>query len=227
MSDSSYETDRIEQDLDRTRARLDATIGALQDKLSPGQILDQGLAYFRDSGGGEFARNLTYNVKTNPMPVALVATGLAWLMMGGSREAPAAGQAWPGGEPSSGPGLYERAQSAASGVTRAAGETSEAFQERVQQARAAAVGVTRRAGETAHAFAERIEQTLQLAQRGAGAVAQGVGSMAGGAASAARQVQEGGSKAFAYLQDQPLLLGALGISVGALLAAIVPVSEVM
>lgn len=249
MSDTSYETDRIEQDLDRTRARLDATIGALQDKLSPGQLLDQGLAYLKDSGGSEFARNLGYNVKANPMPVALVATGIAWLMMGGSREQQQTSryEDYYEDDLSTGPSLYERAHTAATGVTRLEDETSEAYEDRVQEARAAAVGLRRRAGETARGFADRIEHTLHMAQRGAsrlmhgaGRMAEGVGSMAGSAAHGAGRmaqgvgsmaggavhgVGEGGSRAFAYLQNQPLLLGALGVSVGALLASIVPASR--
>jgi hypothetical protein len=42
------ETDRIERDLAQTRSRLDATIDALQDKLSPGQMVDQAVGYLKD-----------------------------------------------------------------------------------------------------------------------------------------------------------------------------------
>jgi hypothetical protein len=80
-ADGTPEADRIERDLARTRARLDATIDALQEKLSPGQMVDQAVSYLKDTGGGEFGRNLMVSVRDNPIPVALVGIGLAWLMV--------------------------------------------------------------------------------------------------------------------------------------------------
>ena len=44
------ETGRIEQDLDRTRARLGSHLSELQDRLSPGQVLDDLMGYFRGIG---------------------------------------------------------------------------------------------------------------------------------------------------------------------------------
>ena len=40
------DTGRIEQELDHTRSRLDATIGALQDKLAPGEMVEQAISFF-------------------------------------------------------------------------------------------------------------------------------------------------------------------------------------
>ena len=54
MTDS---TTRIEEDLRATRARMDGRLTELQEHLTPGQILDDVMAYFRDSGGGDFGRN--------------------------------------------------------------------------------------------------------------------------------------------------------------------------
>jgi hypothetical protein len=80
MSGSEADQDRIEEDLARTRARMDGRLSALQERLSPGQILDDLMAYFRGSEGGDFARNLMSSVQNNPMPAALVGIGVAWLM---------------------------------------------------------------------------------------------------------------------------------------------------
>ena len=67
MSQSEADQDRIEEDLARTRARMDGRLSALQERLSPGQILDDLMAYFRGSEGGDFARNLAGSVQNNPM----------------------------------------------------------------------------------------------------------------------------------------------------------------
>lgn len=86
MMEGSSDTHRIERDLEHTRSRLDATIDALQQKLSPGQAVDEALAWFKEGGGGEFGRNLGRTVREHPMPVALIGIGLAWLIASSGRE---------------------------------------------------------------------------------------------------------------------------------------------
>jgi hypothetical protein len=107
------ETARIERDLAQTRSRLDATIDALQDKLSPGQMVDQAVSYLKDSGGGEFGRNLSRSVTEHPLPVALIGVGVAWLMAASARGSAGTGdvEAFPAGStppapPPAGGGRY-------------------------------------------------------------------------------------------------------------------------
>jgi hypothetical protein len=223
--ETATETTRIEQDLEHTRARLDATIGALQQKLSPGQLLDQALAYLKESGGAEFGRNLKLDVQANPMPVALVGIGLAWLMMSGSSRASSRDvrfgyepQSWDD-EPEVTEGLVAKADAAAAAVQRTASETLQAFEERVAAAKAAALGIARGVGESASAFASRVDAAMQrVSEHGRSAV----GSARHGVSLAAGGMRDTGRRTFGYLRDQPLLLGALGISAGALLAALLP-----
>ena len=85
MSESTASQDEIEQGLERTRARMDSRLTELQGRLSPGQILDDLMGYFRGSEGGDFARNLVASVKSNPMPAALTGISLAWLMAANPR----------------------------------------------------------------------------------------------------------------------------------------------
>jgi hypothetical protein len=60
---------------------VEGTLEAIQERLSPGQIFDQAVAYLRSSGGNEFLHNFGATVRDNPVPVALLGTGLAWLML--------------------------------------------------------------------------------------------------------------------------------------------------
>lgn len=83
MSDTDRTPEEIERDIDQTRAHMDSTIDQIQDKFSPGQLMDEALNYFQD-GPGEFGRNLGRAVRDNPMPVALLGLGAAWLMISGS-----------------------------------------------------------------------------------------------------------------------------------------------
>ena len=84
MMEGSTDTRHIERDLEDTRSRLDATIDALQQKLSPGQMVDQAVTYFKEGGGVEFTNNLGRTVRDNPLPVLLIGAGIAWLAVSGT-----------------------------------------------------------------------------------------------------------------------------------------------
>ena len=71
---------QIEREIAQDRRRIEDKIGAIQDKLSPGQLIDEALAYAKGHGGTEFASNLKSSAVSNPLPVALIGIGLAWLM---------------------------------------------------------------------------------------------------------------------------------------------------
>jgi hypothetical protein len=58
------------------RAEVERTLDELQERLSPGQLIDQAVTYLRGSGGADLMRNLGETVKRNPMPLALVGVGL-------------------------------------------------------------------------------------------------------------------------------------------------------
>ncbi len=84
----------LHEDIERHRENLDRTLSALGDKLSPGELLDEGLRYMK-SGSGEFFANLMRTARDNPVPMALTGIGLAWLMAG--QRGPGSAAA-PGGE---------------------------------------------------------------------------------------------------------------------------------
>ena len=73
----------IQAEIDRARREMDGTLTAIEHRLSPGQLIDQGMSYLRQNGAHEFVSNLSGQAKQNPMPVALVGIGIAWLMASG------------------------------------------------------------------------------------------------------------------------------------------------
>ncbi|MDX1540004.1 MAG: DUF3618 domain-containing protein, partial [Geminicoccaceae bacterium] len=87
MSEDSRSPDQIQRDIERRRAAMSDTIDQLQDRFSPGQMMDQTLEYFRTSGTGqgmgEFGRNLSRTIRDNPVPLTLLGLGLGWLLLGG------------------------------------------------------------------------------------------------------------------------------------------------
>jgi hypothetical protein len=79
------QTEQIQQDIERTRADLDDTLSAIEQRLAPSQLVEDGLDYLRHHGAREYISNLGTAAKQDPLPLALVGVGLAWLMMSGSR----------------------------------------------------------------------------------------------------------------------------------------------
>lgn len=77
----------LQREIEMQRQRVESTIDQIQDKLSPGQLVDELLAYTK-GGGGEFVASLQRNVTANPLPVALLGVSLAWLMAKPASAAP-------------------------------------------------------------------------------------------------------------------------------------------
>jgi hypothetical protein len=67
--------DEILAEVESVRSDMDSTLSQIERKLTPGELVDQGLEYLRGSGANEFLSNLGTSVKENPVPVAL--TGIA------------------------------------------------------------------------------------------------------------------------------------------------------
>lgn len=74
----------IQREIDQDRQRIGSRIDAIQERMSPGQLIDEVLTYAKGSGSGEYVSNLGQALKNNPLPVALMGVSLAWLMAKGS-----------------------------------------------------------------------------------------------------------------------------------------------
>lgn len=98
---SDQSPEQIRDHIEDTRARMGTTIDAIQEKLSPENLMRQAKETARDATIGR-AREMASNVadtaretrstlmdtiRSNPMPVALTAIGLGWLFVSARREA--------------------------------------------------------------------------------------------------------------------------------------------
>lgn len=243
MTYESSDPSTIERELAETRARLDTRLDQLTKRLTPGQLIDDGLNYLRHGQGADFARNLGSQLRDNPLPVALTGIGLTWLM---AVSAISAGN----GRATSRPAergfddIADRALRAGDSLTRNAEESEEDFKTRVAQARAQVLGLQRETMETAAIFADRVQQALdnarqtareRLAQMGQAAselgqtVADRTRRTGEAMAEAAEQGRDAVSRASAAIAEtidrNPMLLGAMGLTAGVVLAALLPVSE--
>lgn len=174
---------QIEDEVERTRARVTDTIEALRERMSPGQVVDQLMDYAKDSGGADFVRNLGTSVRDNPLPLLLIGAGIGWMMMSNGRRPvtyPATSYppnygtdpqlALPPPPASSHPGMGARAADTMHGAMDAV------------RGRASSGAATLR-GTAAHAY-EVGSDTASSAASGVRSAASSVGSAAGSAAGA-------------------------------------------
>jgi Protein of unknown function (DUF3618) len=81
---------QLEREAEDRRAQLAQTLDELRERITPGQLVDQAVDYAKDSGGGMFVRNLGRQTIGNPLPVALIGFGMAWLMLANGRQSSSA-----------------------------------------------------------------------------------------------------------------------------------------
>jgi len=264
---------QIEREVEGTRARLTNTIEELRDRVSPGQMMEEAVSYFRGSGGSEMVQNLGRQLRDNPMPALLIGAGIAWMMLGGrssgsSSSSYSAGRVYTDpatahglephgmyGQPHgpetarlAGAAAYRPAHSmgsdsisgSMSGSTgsyasstydassgRMSSSSSPGIGDRVSgalhDARDAASGVASRVGGAASAAWDSVTGAASGMQDRAG-------EMRARAADAAyyqsRALREQGRSGMEYVvRDQPMILGAIGLVVGAAIGALVPNTE--
>ena len=263
MSDAA----ELEREAEAARARLSDTADQIRAKMSPGQMMDEVLNQFRGGDGSQMFANMRGQVRDNPMALALVGSGLAWLMMGsqGARpSSPSSGTgtgtfgtyrqegAIPGGS-RSGTGTFGtyRQESVLRDGSSAGGEPASAMgsttasttgaasrshagsagsQDEGGLAPATAGMATDMARGASDAFAsarstvgEGLHEAGDRAQRMAhdlrGAGSDAIGGFRHSASGVSHQARD---TFFDVLEREPLVIGAIGLAVGAAIGAFLP-----
>lgn len=230
-------TSSLEREAERVRADIADTADHLKAKMSPGQLMDEAIGYFKDGDTNQLVANLKHQVRDNPLALALVGGGLAWLMMGSGPSHSASGnrgsvnRSQPGSPARSaavgaaaGPHMdrpYSRAAAGAvasgiSGDAAGAKDTASSVAHRVGDAASSA---TATAGDAVAAAADGINRSLHD-------LGEGVGEQVGNVFDASADMGERLKSSFIEtLEREPLVIGALGLAVGAAIGAMVPVTR--
>jgi hypothetical protein len=233
MVDAVADTDKIEADIARTRARLDSRLDQLQHHLSPKQLVNDAFAYFRGVDGTGFTRDLVARTKSNPLPVALVGVGLAWLMVSNSAGTSVPKQPEPDD-------LETRIRHAEGQVTQTSGEDNDSYAARIHDARGTVLGIARTASDTAGSYAQRLREGLVAAtdgtRRTSHDITQGAGRAYGRLSDAAGRggsaLQKGTQTMAISARDtlssigkNPFALGVIAAVIGAVAGALLPTFE--
>lgn len=212
----------VERDIARTRGELALTLAALERRLAARYLADEGLKMLKDNLGDDYGvnRGLEF-VRNNPIPVAMIGLGAAWLIASQTEAVDriarderirAAGRRVGDLASDLGHRAGEMASSAAqritgNGVDRPLGHTGNAMIDQsgggmgsgwMHQVTDRAQGVVRSARDSGGAMLDRAGES-------AGRVADQVGDM---------------------FERHPLLIGAIGMLAGGLLAALLPSTRV-
>lgn len=211
MNNHDRSLDDIQSQIRRTRGRLDETLSAVEARLEPGQLMEHGVGYLRNHGVTEYFVSLGDAAKRQPLPLALVGAGLAWLMMSDHRDRVQSGNGRGGSSHSLSGTHADRGQT----PSMVNGSTSHATSKFKATGNAAADTVADMRDTISHGAqqaASSISDTVAAAREHAE-------KLTGSARRGAQQVKSG----YDHLMDeQPLALGAIGLAMGVLLAASAP-----
>lgn len=204
--ESRKSPEQLEREVDEERAHIAKTLHALEDRLSPGQLVDQVMDYGRRHGG-EFSRNLVDTVTHNPMPTLMTAIGVLWMAIGQQRSQP-------GYQLNESIRGFDTPSSASYGVDEEyqTSDGAEGFKSKAEHAKgslgeamgSASSGIHERADDM-RAQANKMRGRMEHARHSTG--------------DQLHRASEGLQRSF---EQQPLALGAMGIALGALLGASFP-----
>jgi ElaB/YqjD/DUF883 family membrane-anchored ribosome-binding protein len=80
MDKTNPGTEQIEDDIRTTRRNIDDKIERIQQRLSPGDVVDN-VIDFAKTNGGALAGSVGRTVRDNPVPVAMIGAGILWLVL--------------------------------------------------------------------------------------------------------------------------------------------------
>jgi hypothetical protein len=203
--------EQLEREIAQTRSEMDHTLHAIQNRLSADALMHQAVDYVRQSAGG-YASNLGTTVKQNPVPFTMLGISLAWLMVAG-KTGPRY-QEYEFKDPSE-PGTMDRVGSALTSAGEKIGDAVQGVKDR-------AASVSGQIGDTVHGAGERARSAGTWA-RDTGSIARvSVGQWTADARDRYYRARHGFESTF---NEFPLILGALGVAVGAALGASLPATR--
>ena len=196
--------EELERDLKRIRSQMDHTLNLIEDRLSPHRLIDRALDHLH-GGPGLFASNLGRTIRRHPVPTAMFAAGLAWLLLAERGDKIERPYRRPGGDRAP---YHLREASSLSGTSPPPPihfEGEENMSGNWDQSRGNRRGLQDRFSSTLEDTRDRIGQVGSIAQH---------------------QVDRARTGFEQMLEDQPLVLGAVAIALGAVLGATLPTTRI-
>lgn len=201
--ESQKSPEQIEREIDAQRASIGNIVDQLESKFTPGQMFDQAWGLMQNNGS-TFITNLGTSVRNNPVPAVLTSVGLLWLMMSQNR-----------------PPVPQPVYRTGADQDRA-GEWADGLADGIDSAR-----------DHLHQTADSLKEGYQSLKGKAAHLGDNVGAASENLSHAmhdagdrlARNSQVLGQQFNQLLKEQPLVVAAAGIALGALLGAALPTTS--
>jgi uncharacterized protein YjbJ (UPF0337 family) len=210
---NAHDPDHIQDDADKIRQDIADTAEAIQDRMSPGKLIDDFMGYMKRSDGVLALGNLRTQARDNPMALAVIGSGIAWLIFGSGEDhgqhrdrssGNRRGQTSPPASARRGSANNGTAGAFSSGASMV-GEGMDAMANRASDL----------AGRARHAVDDASDQARDLADD--------VVDQGHAAVDTVRDLAQRGRRSIMEVMEQePLVLGAIGMAVGAAIGAMLP-----
>jgi ElaB/YqjD/DUF883 family membrane-anchored ribosome-binding protein len=199
-TESAKSPEAIEREIDAQRASIGNIVDALESKFTPGQMFDQALGLMQ-SNGTTFLTNLGTSVRNNPVPAVLTSVGLLWMMMSQNRP-PAPRPGYRTGPDQGGVGEWaDGLTDSFDGAREHLHQTADSLKEGYQSVKGKAAHL----GDNLGAASENISHAMHDASD-----------------RLVRGTQVMSSQFNHLLKEQPLMVAAAGIALGAMIGAAFP-----
>lgn len=237
MMSNISDAEAIERDLARTRARMDSRLDELQDHLTPKQMLNDAFAYFRGGDGSGFTDELVGKAKANPLPVALTAIGIAWLMASSQQSGVRATTSNLKVKPLYPDDLDAKLRLAEGNVDRSAYDDDADYAIGLDDARGHALGILRSASDTAASYTQRVKDALAAAGQSVrnashdltssgsktlGQLGESVSNQSTKLYEGTQTMAQSSRTALTSLTSNPFALGAVAALVGLVAGSLIP-----
>jgi ElaB/YqjD/DUF883 family membrane-anchored ribosome-binding protein len=199
--ESEKSPEQIEREIDAQRASIGNIVDRLESKFTPGQMIDQAWGMMQNNGS-TFLTNLGTSVRNNPVPAVLTSVGLLWLMMSQNRP------------PVPGP-VYRTGPDQADDWADDVAEGFDSARERVHQTADTLKDGYRSLKDKAAHMSENVGTTTEHLSH----------AMHDASDRLARNTQVLGQQFNQLLKEQPLVMAAAGIALGAMIGAALPTTS--
>ena len=244
---------QLQREADAARIGLADTLGQLRDGVAPSALSGEAIALVKDSGLS-ILKALSDSARANPVPALLIGAGLSMLLtrttgsdvMGvATSTLKSAAATSAGAARSAASGLAGAASSAASGIAGAASGAAGAAKDAVKGAAdrtanavmdaagtmsdrvaGTAVSAHQTAVDSMASVKDRLQSGLDSGKAEFDARRQQAGELADDVTDQAQTMAQQARQSFARLiEEQPILMAALGAALGAAVGAALPLSQ--
>ncbi len=196
----------IEREVEETRGRIDQTVEALKDKMQPKEMFDEATKMM-SGASNKVLTTAVEQLRENPIPIALIGLGVAWLAIGQTRRSGDTGYR--------GAGYYP---------TYEGYDTEESLRAKVKAKADAAKAKLAAGAETAK---HKLSDVQHMAADGVSDIRGKAGEYAHLAQDKAGEYGRAAKRRFDdTLDSEPLVIGAIGLAVGAAIGASLPSTPV-